>query len=244
MSFTNLLILQFIAHILTDFTFQNDKLAKDKNEHGAKSKFFKWHIAIVFALSWALSFQIKFIFASLAIALLHGVIDGFKKNFLKFEKINKYVFYIDQSLHLLVITGIVLLFDHYFLIRPYYQLPATTHHLLIISAYLLCTKPVNIIIKEIFNTYEIKINSPSSENPNPVESEIPNAGKLIGITERIIALSLILYGQFAAVGFIIAGKSILRFKESDLRKAEYVLIGTLLSFGVAILAGIAILIIK
>jgi hypothetical protein len=56
MSITNLLILQFIAHILTDFTFQNDKLAKDKNEHGAKSKFFKWHIAIVFVLSWVKSF--------------------------------------------------------------------------------------------------------------------------------------------------------------------------------------------
>jgi hypothetical protein len=154
------------------------------------------------------------------------------------------MFYIDQLLHLLVITGIVLLFNHYFLIRPFYQLPITTHHLLILSAYLFCTKPVNIIIKEIFNTYEIKINPPISETPNAGESEIPNAGKLIGITERIIALSLILYGQFAAVGFIIAGKSILRFKESDLPKAEYVLIGTLLSFGIAILAGIAILITK
>lgn len=244
MSITNLLILQFIAHILTDFTFQNDKLAKDKNEHGEKSKFFKWHIAIVFALSWVLSFQIKFIFASLAIALLHGVIDGFKKNFLKFEKINKYVFYIDQSLHLLVITVIVLLFNHYLLIKPIYQLPITTHHLLILTAYLFCTKPVNILIKEILNTYQIKINPTSSETQNRVESEIPNAGKLIGITERIIALSLILYGQFAAVGFIIAGKSILRFKESDFPKAEYVLIGTLLSFGIAILAGIAILITK
>jgi hypothetical protein len=236
MSITNLLILQIIAHILTDFTFQNDKLAKDKNEHGVKSKFFKWHIAIVFALSWVLSFQIKFIIASLTIALLHGAIDGFKKAFLKFEKINRYIFYIDQALHLLVIIGIVLLFNHYFLIRPFYQLPITTHQLLILTAYLFCTKPANIIIKEIFHTYDIKTDDTSSE--------IPNAGKLIGITERIIALSLILYGQFAAVGFIIAGKSILRYKETDTSKTEYVLIGTLLSFGIAILAGIATQIIK
>ena len=69
---------------------------------------------------------------------------------------------------------------------------------------------------------------------------IQNAGKLIGNCERIISLVQILNGQFEAVGFILAGKSILRYKESDTPKTEYVLIGTLLSFGIAIMIAVGI----
>ena len=61
---------------------------------------------------------------------------------------------------------------------------------------------------------------------------------MIGITERI--LTLIILGQYAAIGFIMAAKSILRFKESQTQKAEYVLIGTMLSFGIAIMLGISV----
>jgi hypothetical protein len=50
---------------------------------------------------------------------------------------------------------------------------------------------------------------------------------------------LIAVNQFAAVGFIIAAKSILRFRDTDIAKTEYLLIGSLLSFGIAILLGIA-----
>ena len=52
MDFIQLLILQFIAHLLTDFFFQPDKKAKEKNDLGFKSKFLKWHILIAFG--WCL----------------------------------------------------------------------------------------------------------------------------------------------------------------------------------------------
>ena len=67
---------------------------------------------------------------------------------------------------------------------------------------------------------------------------LPNAGKIIGIVERFIALALIIMGQYAAVGLVVAAKSILRFQ--DPIKNEYVLIGTLFSFGIAIISGILI----
>jgi len=51
-------------------------------------------------------------------------------------------------------------------------------------------------------------------------------------------LALILLGQYEAVGLIIAAKSILRFNAT--KKSEYVLIGTLLSFGIAAFTGIVI----
>jgi hypothetical protein len=71
--------------------------------------------------------------------------------------------------------------------------------------------------------------------------DLLNAGKLIGNIERLLTLTLLLLEQFEAVGFIIAGKSILRYEGTKTAKTEYVLIGTLLSFGIAILIGILIL---
>ncbi len=70
------------------------------------------------------------------------------------------------------------------------------------------------------------------------EQSLPNAGKLIGIMERFLVLALILVGQFSAVGLILAAKSVLRFRSSV--KNEYILVGTFLSFGIAVLIGILI----
>ena len=58
MDFLQLLLLQFIAHILTDYTFQTDEKAKNKNEFGFKSPFLKWHILVAFITSCVLSFQV------------------------------------------------------------------------------------------------------------------------------------------------------------------------------------------
>ncbi|NEW83197.1 MAG: DUF3307 domain-containing protein [Mariniphaga sp.] len=235
MSLADLIILQFCAHLLADFTFQSEVWAKDKNTHGFKSKNLRWHVLVVFVISWLLSFQYLFVLASLVIAVFHLLIDGFKKKIVDNKKIAGYTFFIDQTLHLLVLVGVILLFNNLFPISPFIQLPINTYWLLIIAGYLFCTKPANIFIREVFKAYEMAIVD---------ESRIAKAGRLIGITERIIALTLILYGQFAAVGFIIAGKSILRFKDDDTPKTEYVLIGTLLSFGVAIITGIGIKMLK
>ncbi|CAG9623705.1 DUF3307 domain-containing protein [Sutcliffiella rhizosphaerae] len=64
-------------------------------------------------------------------------------------------------------------------------------------------------------------------------------GKVIGYLERLLVVSLILMGSFSAVGFIVAAKSLTRFKQMDDRDwAEYFLLGTLTSFLFAILIGI------
>lgn len=64
-------------------------------------------------------------------------------------------------------------------------------------------------------------------------------GKVIGYLERLLVVALILMGSFPAVGFIVAAKSLTRFKQLDDRDwAEYFLLGTLSSFLFAILYGI------
>ncbi|WP_404450274.1 DUF3307 domain-containing protein [Sutcliffiella horikoshii] len=64
-------------------------------------------------------------------------------------------------------------------------------------------------------------------------------GKIIGYLERLLVIALILMGSFSAVGFIVAAKSLTRFKQMDDRDwAEYFLLGTLTSFLFAIIYGV------
>ena len=73
-------------------------------------------------------------------------------------------------------------------------------------------------------------------------TSLSEAGKWIGVFERILVLTFVLYNHFEGIGFLIAAKSILRFndiKGDHMRKeAEYVLIGTLMSFALSIATGI------
>lgn len=62
-----------------------------------------------------------------------------------------------------------------------------------------------------------------------------NGGAMIGNLERALIFLLVFIHQPAGIGFLVAAKSILRFEEAKKQKlAEYVLIGTLLSFSLAI----------
>ena len=65
---------------------------------------------------------------------------------------------------------------------------------------------------------------------------LPNGGKLIGLLERGLIFLLVLVGQPAGIGFLIAAKSVLRFEATskDQHRGEYVIIGTLASFALAL----------
>ena len=233
MNFYQLLILQFIAHLISDFTLQPERMAKDKNLLGFKSKSLKWHIFITFITAWILSFQINFVFAALAIAVLHWLEDGIKKYFTNQESKGRYSFFIDQLIHVIIILLVVIIYTRYFELHPVFDILLSVKFLLIIASFIFCTKPANIFIKETFRAFEIHPNNSGND-------DLPNAGKLIGIIERFLVLLFIILNQFEAVGFLIAAKSILRFKDDDTIKTEYVLVGTMLSFGIAIVLGIMI----
>ena len=74
---------------------------------------------------------------------------------------------------------------------------------------------------------------PPSSRPNP-QPGAPGAGHLIGILERLILVTLVWQGEWGAIGFVLAAKSVARFKELEERPfAEIYLVGTLTSFLVA-----------
>lgn len=225
-----LFILQIIAHLLADYSFQSKKMARKKDQKGFKSKQLGWHILIVTVCHVLLGLDLYFLPVAFAIASTHYIIDGFKPQLLDNKYTKKYAFFIDQTAHLLLLITAVCLYLEYFIWQPVFDLGFNTYYLALFAAFLICTKPANILIREIFNTYDIYFEGG--------DEDLPNAGRLIGIVERWLVLIFILMGQFAAVGFLIGAKSILRFKDANLLKTEYVLVGTLLSFGIAVVIAV------
>jgi len=70
----------------------------------------------------------------------------------------------------------------------------------------------------------------------PAVKDEYQAGRMIGILERIFVYYAVLQGVYAIIGFITAAKAFARFKELEKRAfAEYVLIGTLISVLIALI---------
>jgi hypothetical protein len=64
-------------------------------------------------------------------------------------------------------------------------------------------------------------------------------GEAIGVLERLLIVTFVLTANQAAVGFVVAAKTLARFKQLDDRRfAEYYLLGTLASVSVALASGL------
>ncbi len=113
-------------------------------------------------------------------------------------------------------------------INPFAKLNITGFHLIILLAGLFfLLNESNFLIRMVF---EISGKVPVTKETREPDNKELNAGRIIGILERIIILFFIIIGQFAAVGFVITAKGVVRYKELEDRNfAEYVLIGTLMS---------------
>lgn len=75
--------------------------------------------------------------------------------------------------------------------------------------------------------------------PMIVDVEEYNRGRLIGNLERIVLTIVVAAGSYAALGFLVAAKGLVRFEEFEKSRdfTEYFLIGTLSSVLVALFAG-------
>jgi hypothetical protein len=64
-------------------------------------------------------------------------------------------------------------------------------------------------------------------------------GATIGVLERLLIVAFVLTGSTAAIGFVVAAKTLARFRQLDDRDfAEYYLLGTLASVAVALGSGL------
>lgn len=229
-----IILLQFIAHIVSDFYCQPENWCTAKQEKGMRSRYMYLHILVVFAASIFFTFSVSFLVFAAIIALIHFIIDVAKYFISKHisTKNKPYLFIADQLLHFITIYVAVNWFIQTSDIPGYLNNSIlTVDDLLLIIGLLLCLKPANVLIKIFLDSLGL----PQSGN-----LDLERAGRWIGSSERILTYILVLLGQFTAIGFIITAKSILRYGDGALRKTEYVLIGTLMSFGMAVILGLGI----
>lgn len=139
------------------------------------------------------------------------------------------LFFIDQALHVLVIWILLKYVNMAENITMFNILD--TKIMLYIVAYLIALKPTSILIGKFTQRWQTVLSDSKG---------LHDAGMWIGYAERVLALTFMLLGTYEALGFLIAAKSLLRFQETDTKRTEYVLIGTLLSFGIAVLLGVII----
>lgn len=218
----SLFIVLLVAHVIGDFYLQNDNICDSKQKGRFCSKWTYLHPLIVAAISWFVIFDIAFWPFALVLLMSHFVFDSVKS----YSKDSIVAFIVDQLAHLAVLISIAYLWQKnsnwttpdFMYIKDLF-LPEY------ILAVLILIKPSNIFIKKVLAAYQLH-----EKNSNKI-------GSLIGTLERLLTFLLIMAGQFSAVGFLVTAKSILRFKDTQTEKTEYVLAGTLLSFGLAIVVG-------
>lgn len=228
---STLLLQLLLAHILGDFVFQSAKMVREKQQYGLRSKYLYLHLLIHFLLLLLLlQFDGRYWIGIAVIVLSHCLIDVLKAshgNRLSGAK----SFLLDQACHLLVLVVVAY---SYFPVPVELELLYSAKVLLLITALLLVSVVAAILIKHLLGSWEV----PEDHSGD----SIPRAGTYIGILERLFVFCFLVLNQWAAIGLLIAAKSIFRFSDlsraKDRKLTEYVLLGTLLSFGMAFLVGI------
>lgn len=232
-----LILRLLIAHLIADFLLQPGSWVKDKNARGIKSSKLFFHVLVVTALSVLFTLDYFSWQIPVFIFLFHYLIDLAKIYFMP-HKVNQLVwFLLDQLLHILAIAVVVVIIGEFSFdwSTAFTTLFSNQTSLIVLLAYLFVIWPTMIIVNLATKRWQNQI----KEGVGP---SLPNAGKWIGILERVLVLTFVLTVQFQAIGFLIAAKSILRIsvKSEDSARllSEYVLIGTFISFTIAILTGL------
>ena len=224
-----LLIKILIAHFLGDFVFQPDSWVKDKIKKKQKSKKLYLHILVHIGLMILVTLRLDIIATIMIIGVSHLIID-LCKILNQTEDNYRIAFFIDQILHVLVI---VVLVNN---IEPFLSSELITNN---INQILLLVFSLILLTNVSSNVIRILISKWAPQNEDSDEDSLTDAGNYIGILERLFIFGFIITSNIQAVGFLLAAKSVFRFgdlKDSKDRKlTEYILIGTLISFGISMI---------
>ena len=245
------------AHLLADFPLQTRKMVQNKK----KPRYFLGHIAIVTVMTVLLTGSLDYrVWA--VVAVTHAAMD-----YIKINRMGDGAgpFLIDQIVHLAVIVGVAVwrpdtVADG---VIGTWATPVQTfayQTMVLISAVVLTVMAGGIVIGKLLDALAHQRDNagqtgqttqPGHTAPAPAAGHtgqagaddeargLPGGGEYIGWLERGLTLLFLLIGQPEGIGFMLAAKSVLRFSDRNARAhTEYVIIGTMLSFGWAIITGV------
>lgn len=227
-----ILIKILLAHLIGDFILQPNSWIKDKNERKWKSPWLWVHALIHFLLIMLVLWNWTVWPVALFIAGTHLVIDGIKLTFQREETQMRW-FIIDQLAH---VTVLLLVWSFYW---GFTMIDIQTDVIwVVLTGVLFVTYPTAIIIQRFMQRWSQQFESND-------DGTLRGAGTYIGILERLFIIIAMLTSNLSVIGFLLAAKSVFRFgdlsRSEDRKLTEYILIGTLLSFLIAILTGLAMI---
>ncbi|MGG7163201.1 DUF3307 domain-containing protein [Clostridium ihumii] len=258
----SVLLIFLISHCIFDFTLQNEyiinlRFPKDNNKISilkGNTIHSILHCLGMFLLLWIFSLLSKmsignYYISILLISIFHFIIDLLKSLFIikySWLKSSVIIFVLDQILHIIVIVMFCPNITFKNIINSKSMLNCNNKVLLSILIVLICTSFTGIFIKMFISSlntkrykflYKNNIYIPNTNNNNGAE----HGGFIIGILERIFIIIIIFIDQPSLIGFVLATKSIARFKKLENESfAEYFIIGTFISFITALIGGLII----
>ena len=208
-----------LAHLLADFTLQTNAILRGKSRplgmvlHGV--------IVLVtaqLALGQFTSIEL------IVLAIVHIAIDTAKQA-LGAQRLTGFM--VDQGAHVITLAALAFYAPNLWGTGLWAEVPLLQTAFIVLGGLVLTLTAGQYAIALLMQPFRVRLRS----------NGLPDGGRIIGLLERGLIFALILLGQPTAVGFLIAAKSILRFGTAgkDQRMAEYVIIGSLASFGWAIL---------
>ncbi len=254
--FWHLFICLVCGHIIGDFLLQTNWLVQKKKKHRG---WLRVHCLVVGLVTYLICGAWTMWVIPVMVILQHFIIDGIK---LRIKRDNFYIFLGDQAAHLVLLSALTWVILNLY---PHPQARQTEPFIswvdlwgmaylqliVLLTGVIVITKVASIVIGYGVRPLLAQLKQQQEEAVRagrimPAMAEgFRNGGQLIGILERLLILLLVLVKLQAGIGFLIAAKSIMRFGEikdrEDRMQAEYIIIGTFMSFGCGIALAYGIL---
>ena len=234
-----LLFLQlYLAHLVADFLLQPDWVSRRKTEIRPLAAHAAIHLVCA-AAAVNVGLDRRVAGAIVSIALIHTLLDYAKA---RLSGDGWIAFTADQAAHVLVVALASIWLTHSWpgtidVIRSIVTRPLVY---LYACAYVAVVFGGGYLVQKVTQSFLAATQSSLAQ----LKPGLPNAGKYIGWVERILILTFIVGGYETAVGFLLGAKALVRYPEikedTQGHFAEYFLVGTLTSVGLALVAGMAV----
>lgn len=230
-----------IGHALADFVFQSDSVVARKAEPGTRGLALFQHGLILLACHSAAALPIassEVALAVIAIVVVHIFLDWAKSVADKRWHRPLLFFLLDQALHILTIAAAAFYLSGSHSL--WWSIPGEMIEWLSVlalyaSAWILVWRGGEFFMAMLLAACKLDTSYASGSQADP------NLGRLIGVLERLLVVTMVLEHAWAGIGLLVAAKSVARFKELDDRRfSEYYLVGTLGSLLVALAVGLSI----
>ena len=210
-----------LAHTLADFLFQTNWMVANKRHLNALCA----HIAVVLATAIIATGSLHPIL--FVLAAVHMLIDAIKTGYFP-NRLSPFL--ADQALHMASLVNVALLQPTLWSTGVWAHIPWLPGVMALLAGAVIATQAGGYAVGLLMQPW-------AQETPPGLR----NGGRVIGTLERGLIFLLVLTGQAAGIGFLIAAKSVLRFGtvKDEAKLSEYVIIGTLASFMWAIAASAA-----